>query len=44
MVEVIRLSTFYPTEEINELNKISNDYFEIVIDTDLSVYKEKTTQ
>jgi hypothetical protein len=44
LLEMVRLQTFYPTEEKSELKKIIDDYTEIVIDTELSVFKVKNAE
>lgn len=41
-IEFTRLETFYPTESIEELNKINNEFTEIIIDESLSGFTRKT--
>ena len=36
-----RLETFYPLEEVDELNKITNNFTEIKIDDFISVFEEQ---
>ncbi|MEX2336344.1 MAG: hypothetical protein WD555_03635 [Fulvivirga sp.] len=43
LVEVIKLQTFYPTKNREELQRVNDEYIEIIIDDELSVFKEKNS-